>query len=62
MELDESRKKALKVFHQLKDESPSDYDTLRWEGWMLHRAHSMFRNDELSPQEFAFLMDEVVCW
>lgn len=61
-ELTSSQEKALDVWKKLHDECPS-FDGLKdYELWMLHRAHEMYRDGDLTGEEFAIVMDETVCW
>ena len=61
MELNASQEKALDFWKKLHDECPEN-DLMKYELWMLHRAHELYRNNELTGEEFAIFMDEVCCW
>lgn len=60
-DLTPSQEKALDIWKKLYDECP-EKDLKKFELWMLHRAHEMYRNGELTGEEFAIVMDETVCW
>ncbi len=61
MTLTPAQEKALDIWKKLHDECPEN-DLLKYELWMLHRAHELYRNDQLTGEEFAIVMDETVCW
>lgn len=54
--------KAMKIFHSFLacDECPNDIGPFT--NWCMHEAHKMYRNDEISGDEFAIIMDEVICY
>lgn len=55
------QEKALGLWRKLHDECPLS-DLKGYELWMLHRAHELYRSGELTGEQFAIFMDEVVCW
>ena len=62
VELTPAQKKGVEIFKKLLEEHGDDSDIVNFESRTIHRAHEMWRNKEMSSEEFAVVIDEIICY
>jgi len=70
--LTEAQIDGLKLFKQLREKLLQEergkaggetyISVEHFESWMIHQAHEMWRNKEISSEVFACVVDETICY